>query len=196
MTIKKINNFLKKFMKFIILFFFVLSVLFLLILILKLQKKDFKSKSRKVFSAVLKKDKYPDAYKAPMLFLKKYSKNHLKDIFSFSDAKYKKYNRIFISSIKTDGDRNNKVDALPAISLGANHLSYFIQNLKFKGFSKNKNIVPSVIFISGKTALIKIKNKKYYVRQGENIKGLFILKIDLSGIGYSSKGKIKFINNE
>lgn len=67
----------------------------------------------------------------------------------------------------------------------------FINNIKFKRFSKEKPPNLSVLFITNKIALVKIGGKKYYVRSGMDVKGNYILSISLSSLSYSHNGKIK-----
>ena len=120
------------------------------------------------------------------------SKNSLKDIFNIPDKKYKKFNRLFISPEKIN---NNGMKVFANASRpGGVDLPNFIKKLKFKGFSEKKSSPPSLIFISGKTALLRADGRSYYVRAGENIKGMFILKVGLTGVSYSDKGKIKYLN--
>ena len=120
------------------------------------------------------------------------SKNGLKDIFNIPDKKYKKFNRLFISPAKINNN-GIKVFANAGRPSGGD-LPNFIKKLKFKGFSGKESSSPSLIFISGKTALLSMGGKSYYVRAGESIKGMFILKVGLKGVGYSDKGKIKYLN--
>lgn len=76
-------------------------------------------------------------------------------------------------------------------SKSGEHISNFIKNIKFKGFSEEKPPNLSVLFVTNKIALIKIGRKKYYVHSGMDIKGNYILSISLSGLSYSRNGKIK-----
>ncbi len=194
MAIKFINYF-KKSVKWIALFLF-LSFLFIIILD-RLGNgfknkiipaiSDYRVKGKKVFGRALKANGH-------------YSKNNLKDIFNLPGKKYKKFNRLFIVPAKTD---NNGMKAFMRGAVGepsnngqsgGGTLPNFIKNLKFKGFSKKRPSPPSLIFISGKTALLKIDGRNYYVHAGENIKGMFILKIGLTGVSYSDKGKIKYLS--
>ncbi len=126
-----------------------------------------------------------------------YSKKSLKDIFNLPGKKYSKFSRLFMLSAKKakDGVRNS-MPALPAgLSdsnfLGGGDLDNIVKNIKFKGFPRKKNQVVSLIFTSGKIALVRINGNRHYVHTGENIDGVFILKIGSSKISYSYKGKIK-----
>ena len=139
---------------------------------------DYGVKNKKTFSLVLKPEK-------------KSSKNNLKDIFNIPDKKYKKFNRLFISKGLARGGADG---SLGSGRPGGENLPNFIKRLKFKGFSKKNPAPPSLIFISGKTALLEIGGISYYIRVGESIKGMFILKIGLTGVRYSDKGKIKYLN--
>ena len=144
-------------------------------------------KNKKTFNLVLKPEK-------------KSLKNNLKDIFNIPDKKYKKFNRLFISSAKINNNgmkvfvRGGADGSLGSGRPGGENLPNFIKRLKFKGFSKKNPAPPSLIFISGKTALLKIGGISYYIHAGESIKGMFILKIGLTGVRYSDKGKIKYLN--
>jgi hypothetical protein len=128
------------------------------------------------------------------------SRKPLKDIFNIPHKKYEKYGRLFISHSKLQKNGatgyavQNVTDFMNPNSNFDNegNLSNIVNNLKFKGFSgKNKRAV-ALIFTGGNTALIKINGKKHYVHTGENIGGVFILKIEPSKIIYSSKGKILY----
>ncbi|MHB8232137.1 MAG: hypothetical protein ACYDDB_04475 [bacterium] len=121
----------------------------------------------------------------------KTNNKYLKDIFHFPDMKYKKFNRPFVSRLKI---RNNKINYFGAGSISGGNLPDFIKKLKFKGFSNKKTSPPSLMFTGGKIALMKIGGKKYYVHSGEHVKGMFILKVGLSGISYSNMGKIKYLS--
>lgn len=81
-------------------------------------------------------------------------------------------------------------------------LRYLKANMKFKGFKKdagelgarkqgNGDSAPVVIFAGKDTALLRIGSRTYFVRSGEKIKGIFILKAGFSGISYSSNGEIE-----
>ena len=108
----------------------------------------------------------------------------LKDIFNLPDKNDDKFNSPFLTkSINTSKNINY-------VNHGRN-LPNFLKNIKFKRFPNKKTFRLSVIFITNKIALIKINGGKYYVHSGENIKGVFILKVNLSGISYSRNGKIK-----
>ncbi len=147
---------------------------------------DYEIKNKKTFCFVLKPKKIFSNSNADN------SKNSLKDIFNIPDKKYKKFNRLFISPAKINNN-GMKIFANAGRPSGGN-LPNFIQKLKFKGFSEKKSTSPSLIFISGKTALLRAGGRSYYVRAGESIKGMFILKVGLTGVSYSDNGKIKYLN--
>ncbi|MGC8553914.1 MAG: hypothetical protein ACP5NA_00240 [Candidatus Acidulodesulfobacterium sp.] len=128
------------------------------------------------------------------------SRKPLRDIFNIPHKKYEKYSRLFIPHSKSQKNATAGYAAKSAPDLmnqnrsfyNGGNLSNIVKNLKFKGFSdKNKRAV-ALIFTGGNTALIKINGKKHYVHTGENIGGVFILKIEPSKIIYSSKGKILY----
>ncbi len=147
---------------------------------------DYGVKNKKIFDPVLKQERISS--KSNM----ENPKNNLRDIFNIPDKKYKKFNRLFISPAKINKN-GIKVFANASRPDGGD-LPNFIQKLKFKGFSEKKSSPPSLIFISGKTALLRAGGRSYYVRAGESIKGMFILKVGLTGVSYSYKGKIKYLN--
>jgi hypothetical protein len=133
------------------------------------------------------------------------SKKPLKDIFNIPNKKYGKYGRLFILSSKSQRNEVAGYAAKPApdsmnqnrnFGNGAN-LSNIVKNLKFNGFSEKNKRGVALIFTGGNTALLKINGKKHYVHTGENIGGVFILKIESSKIIYSRKGKIlyKYLND-
>ncbi|MHB1704190.1 MAG: hypothetical protein ACYCS0_08295 [bacterium] len=133
------------------------------------------------------------------------SKKPLKDIFSIPNKKYENYSRLFILHSKSQKNVVADYAAKPApYFINANsgfnkggNLSNVVKNLKFKGFSgKNKRTVV-LIFTGGNTALVAINGKKHYIHTGENIGGIFILKVEPSKIIYSRKGKIlyKYLND-
>ena len=130
--------------------------------------------------------------------------HYLKDIFYFPSKTGEKYNRPFEPAVsgadKGKGEFKGQ-GGYAAASNGPGGLPYLIKNMDFKGFpaaaapSAPVSLPPRVflIFTSGKTALIKIGGGSYYVNVGEKIKGIFILRVGLSGISYSEKGKIKHL---
>ena len=191
MSFKNFINIFKKSVKWFALFLF---GIFLFIFALNRLERKFghkkvsgsEIKNKKTFGFVIKPKKIFSNSNAGN------SKNSLKDIFNIPDKKYKKFNRLFISPAKINNN-GMKVFANAGRPSGGN-LPNFIKKLKFKGFSKKESPSPSLIFISGKTALLSMGGKSYYVRAGESIKGMFILKVGLKGVGYSDKGKIKYLN--
>ena len=145
------------------------------------------------------KDRVPKAESTEL------SKKPLKDIFNIPNKKYGKYSRLFILPSKPQKNGAADYVAKPAPDFmnpnrsfdNGGNLSNIVKDLKFKGFSgKNKRAV-ALIFTGGNTALVKINGKKHYVHTGENIGGVFILKIEPSKIIYSRKGKIlyKYLND-
>ena len=191
MGFKNFINIFKKSAKWFALF--LLSVFLLISALSRLEKgighkkvSGSEIKNKKTFGFVLKPKKIFFNSNAGN------SKNGLKDIFNIPDKKYKKFNRLFISTAKINNN-GMKVFANAGRPSGGD-LPNFIKKLKFKGFSGKESSSPSLIFISGKTALLSMGGKSYYVRAGESIKGIFILKVGLKGVGYSDKGKIKYLN--
>ncbi|MDA8158252.1 MAG: hypothetical protein M0034_03590 [Deltaproteobacteria bacterium] len=191
MGFKNFINIFKKSVKWFALFLF---GIFLFIFALNRLERKFghkkvsgsEIKNKKTFGFVIKPKKIFSNSNAGN------SKNSLKDIFNIPDKKYKKFNRLFISPEKIN---NNGMKVFANASRpGGVDLPNFIKKLKFKGFSEKKSSPPSLIFISGKTALLRADGRSYYVRAGENIKGMFILKVGLTGVSYSDKGKIKYLN--
>lgn len=191
MGFKNFINIFKKSVKWFALFLF---GIFLFIFALNRLERKFghkkvsgsEIKNKKTFGFVIKPKKIFSNSNAGN------SKNSLKDIFNIPDKKYKKFNRLFISPEKIN---NNGMKVFANASRpGGVDLPNFIKKLKFKGFSEKKSSPPSLIFISGKTALLRADGRSYYVRTGENIKGMFILKVGLTGVSYSDKGKIKYLN--
>ena len=191
MSEKNFINIFKKSSRWILLF---LIVILLFIFLLNWLGKNSKNKSNINYRIKNKKT-----------FLKTNiydSKNNLrlKDIFNIPDKKYKKFDDLFIYPAKINDNRNKRNlsgkagNYFNSIIPTGEELPYFIKKLKFKGFHKKTQVSPSLIFISGKTALLEIGRKNYYVRTGENVEGIFILKIGLNGISYSADGKIKYLN--
>ncbi len=124
------------------------------------------------------------------------SKKPLRDIFSIPNKKYRKYGRLFKVTDYAAKPSSNFINSNNNFNSGGN-LNNIVKNLKFKGFSrKNKNRM-ALIFTGGNTALLQINGKKHYVHNGENIGGVFILKIEPSKIIYTRKGKIlyKYLND-
>ncbi|MFW0884568.1 hypothetical protein ACMCNP_05925 [Candidatus Acidulodesulfobacterium sp. H_13] len=109
----------------------------------------------------------------------------LRDIFNLPDRRDVKFNSRFVLSAKNNGRDSSRHSG--------NVLPYFFNNIKIKEFSHDMMLHPSLIFTGGKVALIKIDGKPYYVHAGTNIKDIFIIKVGLSGISYSYKGKIKYL---
>jgi|GEM_PF-2654770 len=169
---------------------FLLSAVLFIFVLSRLERGFGHKNVKKNLGSVLKQKKlFPDSNNDN-------SKNSLKDIFNIPDKKYKKFNRLFISQSKIKINNNGMKVFADAGHPGAGRagsLPNFIKNLKFKGFSNKKSSPPSLVFISGKTALLSIGGKSYYVRAGESVKGVFILKVGLSGVSYSYKGKIKHL---
>ncbi len=194
MSGKNYINIFKKLAKWIV--FFLIGIVLLIFVsnwILNLRGRGFANKTtfgntlkpdtdKKLLKAKLKTKTGADIYD---------SKNNLKDIFDIPYKKYKRFNRLFISSRHVSGGAGNSFNSGQPV--GSN-LSNFITKLKFKGFSKKTRAYPSLIFISGKIALLKIDGRSYYVHTGESVRGIFILKIGLSGVSYSDGGKIKYLN--
>ncbi|HEC24813.1 MAG TPA: hypothetical protein ENI54_02180 [bacterium] len=109
----------------------------------------------------------------------------LRDIFNLPDKRDMKFNSHFALSVKNNGidSSRHSGDVLP----------YFFNSVKIKKFSNDIILHPSLIFTGGKVALIKIDGKPYYVHAGTNIKDIFIIKVGLSGVSYSYKGKIEYL---
>jgi hypothetical protein len=134
---------------------------------------------------------------APLKTLKTGSRqggSRLKDIFYIPDnKKYEKFNRPFVP---VPNMRKKNINFFSSGQAVKGNLPGFIKNLKFRGFAKNEAVYaqPALIFIAGKIALMKIGGRKYYVHAGEYLKNMFILKVGLSGISYSDKGKIKHLS--
>ncbi len=201
MSDKNFINIFKKSTRWILLF---IIGIFLFVILLNWLGKNSKNKSainyrvknKKTFSIV---SKHRKKFIKPNIYD---SKNNLrlKDIFNIPDKKYKKLDTLFIYPVKinNNGTKINLSgktgDYFNSTIPTGEELPYFIKKLKFKGFHKKTQVPLSLIFISGKTALLEIGGKSYYVRTGENIGGIFILKIDLNGISYSDDGKIKYLN--
>ncbi|MHB1697085.1 MAG: hypothetical protein ACYCSQ_03130 [bacterium] len=191
---------MKNIAKWIILFFITIFLFILILNILKRRGNGFKNRAKQNgfahgISYKIKNKNALNLILKPKLKPSKAKNEYLKDIFNLHGKKYKKFNRPFVSALKR---KNGKINSFSPdlINTGNNagNLSGFIRKLKFKGFSSNKPPSPSLIFTAGKIALIKIGEKKYYVHSGEKLKGMFILKIGLSDISYSRKGKIKNLN--
>jgi len=192
---KNLINIPKKSIKWVALF---LLASFLFIIVISSQGRAFRNKTAAV-SAIKNKNFFGRAFKPAMKAATRRRKpgkpdtsiNNLKDIFDIPRKKYKRFNQPFIPASKTG---SNATNVFARGEAGRENLPNFIKGLKFKGFQGKKPASPSLIFISGKTALLEIGGRSHYVRAGENIGGMFILKIGLTGVSYSHKGKIKHLS--
>lgn len=115
----------------------------------------------------------------------------LKDLFYLPSKFDKRFNSPFVFPAKNKPVNSTGGQGNIDFNRSNANLPDFLKNIKFKGFRNKKNPHLSVIFTAGKIALIEIGGRRYYVHSGENIKGAFILRINLSGISYSRNGKIK-----
>lgn len=135
---------------------------------------------------------------------KKHSE-HLNDIFDIPNKKYPEYSKLLILHSKSKKNLNGGSMAAnqayfmktPPGFQNVKDLNKIVKNLKFKGFSKKNNKDMDLIFTGGKIAMIRIDGKSHYIHAGENIEGIFILKVEPSKIIYTRKGEIlyKYLND-
>lgn len=186
---KNIVKSFTKTIKWLVLGILGIIVIFLLIAILNIiknkyiSKQSFKSKN----ITGLHLESAPRSINLPHPLKSQKSKikaEKLKDIFNLPDKNDDKFSSPFLIKSVNIPKNINYVNP-------ERNLPNFLKNIKFKGFPNKKTFKLSMIFVTNKIALIEINGGKYYVHSGENIKGVFILKVDLSGIIYSRNGKIK-----
>lgn len=175
MTVAGILSLFKGAIKWIILVVVGIFIIILIIRPMKGESGGFKShmvKSRRRHLSGKKKGRADDITK-------------LRDIFNLPYKRDMKFNSRFTLSAKDNG--------IEASRHSGGVSPYFFNNTKIKESSNDIMPHPSLIFTGGKVALIKIDGKPYYVRAGTNIKNIFIIKVGLSGVSYSYKGKIKYL---